>query len=71
MATVGRPHKNEVKELAEITSSRHVSTSPLATKFRLRGSLTAYMRVFIDHYLAVFVSGVRSTVYACQIKHFS
>ena len=32
--SVGRSHKSEVKELAEITSVRHLSSSSLANKFR-------------------------------------
>ena len=34
--SVGHSHKSEMKELAEITSVRHLSSSTLATKFRYR-----------------------------------
>lgn len=34
--SVGHSHKSEMKELAEITSVRHLSSSTLATKFRCR-----------------------------------
>ena len=64
VSVVGRSHKSEMKELAEVTSIRHLSSSPLAAKFR-------WGKQHVFHLPSTLVSEFCWSLLCCRSQKYS